>query len=126
MTDSRSNASIAARREVADVTRQLVALHDLSAHELAIKYEELFGKPSRSHNKAFLRKRIAWRIQELAEGGLSAAAQQRIEELSTRRGGGIATWPETEKDDDASGGCEIIRATGLAPSKTGHNPDAKP
>jgi hypothetical protein len=37
----------------------------------------------------FLRKRLAWRIQELAEGGLSERALARIEELG---GNALATW----------------------------------
>ena len=42
----------------------------------------MFGEPSRSRNKDFLRKKIAWRIQELAEGGLSRRAKARIRELA--------------------------------------------
>jgi len=49
--------------------------------ELAEKYLALFGQAARSRNKAFLMKRLAWRIQELAEGGLSERALARIEEL---------------------------------------------
>jgi hypothetical protein len=50
--------------------------------ELAEKYREVFGEPSRTRNKGHLRKRIAWRIQELAEGGLSLRALERIEQLA--------------------------------------------
>ena len=60
----------------------LAALGRMTGSELARKYVELFGQPARSHNKDFLRKRLAWRIQELTEGGLSERALARIEELA--------------------------------------------
>ena len=53
----------------------------MTGAELAEKYLALFGQAARSRNKDFLRKRLAWRIQELAEGGLSERALTRIEEL---------------------------------------------
>jgi len=66
---------------VAKTAAELAALADLTVSGLAKKYEELFGTPSRSRNKQFLRKRLAFKIQELAEGGLSPRALARIEEL---------------------------------------------
>ena len=52
-----------------------------SLGELREKHLEVFGEESRSHHKTFLRKRIAWRIQALAEGGLSERARRRAEDL---------------------------------------------
>src|SRR3954462_8597727 len=46
------------------------------------KYLEVFGEPSRSGNKAYLFKKLAWRLQSLAEGGLSERAKRRAEELA--------------------------------------------
>ncbi len=67
---------------VAKTAADLAALGSLTVAGLARKYEELFGTPSRSRNKEYLRKRLAFRIQELAEGGLSPKALARIEELN--------------------------------------------
>lgn len=78
MTTSPSNQ---ARRELADITEKLAELESMTVGQLAAKYQDLFGRPSRSRNKGYLKKQIAWRIQELAEGGLSERAQQRIAEL---------------------------------------------
>jgi hypothetical protein len=61
----------------------------MTGAELGEKYLVLFGQSARTHNKDFLRKRLAWRIQELAEGGLSERALARIEELG---GNALATW----------------------------------
>jgi hypothetical protein len=65
-----------------NVHQQLVALDAMTVSELAAKYREVFGQEARSRNKTYLAKRIAWRIQELAEGGLSDRAKRRIEELA--------------------------------------------
>jgi hypothetical protein len=71
----------AAARELGDVPTQLAALECMSVPELAEKYRELYGEPTGSRNKDYLRKRLAWRIQELAEGGLPERALAKIVEL---------------------------------------------
>src|SRR4051794_37807775 len=50
--------------------------------QLRERYLEVFGEPSRSGNKAYLFKKLAWRLQSLAEGGLSERAKRRAEELA--------------------------------------------
>lgn len=70
------------RAAAADLGAQLAALDKLTVAELVEKYREVFGVPTRTRNKDFLRKRVAWRIQELAEGGLSEKALARIEQLA--------------------------------------------
>ncbi len=62
---------------------ELAALGEMTGAEMAEKYLVLFGQPASSRNKHFLRKRLAWRIQELSEGGLSERALARIEELGS-------------------------------------------
>ncbi len=69
----------AAMRDLAD---QLIALKSMTVTELQARHREQFGVPTRSRNKQFLVKRIAWRMQEQAEGGLSAKAKARAEELA--------------------------------------------
>ena len=68
-------------RELGDVPTQLAALETMSVGELAEKFRELYGEPTRTRNKDYLRKRLAWRIQELAEGGLSASALSLVAQL---------------------------------------------
>jgi hypothetical protein len=69
------------RAAIATVAADLAALRLMTGPELADKYVSLFGCAPRSRNRDFLRKRLAWRIQELAEGSLSERALARIEEL---------------------------------------------
>jgi hypothetical protein len=57
-------------------------LRQMTVGELREKWLELYGEPSRSRNKDYLWRRLAWRIQELQYGGLSDRARARIEELA--------------------------------------------
>ena len=57
-------------------------LRQMSVAELRIRWRELYGEESRSRNKAFLFRRLAWRTQELAHGGLSDRARTRLEQLA--------------------------------------------
>ena len=82
MSGSNKGAIREERKAVAGVAVQLAALNAMTVAELRNKYENVFGEPTRSHNKDYLRKKIAWRIQEIAEGGLSERARARIEELA--------------------------------------------
>lgn len=65
-----------------NIKAQIAALTKMSPGQLREKHLEVFGEPTRSGNRAFLVKRIAWRIQSLAEGGLSERARQRAAELA--------------------------------------------
>jgi hypothetical protein len=65
-----------------DIAQELKALKNMCTAELREKYREVFDEETRSPNKDFLRKRIAWRIQALAYGDLSERARRRAEELA--------------------------------------------
>ena len=67
------------------IDKELAALRRMTAGELRAKYEELFGERSRSGNRDWLFRRCAWRVQALAEGGLSERARQRAKELARER-----------------------------------------
>jgi len=58
------------------------ALRRMTVTQLRQKYLEVFGETTNAANKDFLFKRIAWRIQSLAEGGLSERARRRAAELA--------------------------------------------
>jgi len=65
----------AMRKEIDELSRMTVG-------QLRQKYLEAFGEESRSNHKQFLFRRIAWRIQALAEGGLSERARRRALEIA--------------------------------------------
>ena len=64
------------------VIRQIHRLRQMTVGELQLEWMKVYGQPTRSRNKAFLWKRLAWRVQELQHGGLSDHARQRVRELA--------------------------------------------
>jgi hypothetical protein len=66
----------------AAVLKEIEGLRRLTVGELREKYREVFGEESRSNHKDFLFRRIAWRIQANAEGGLSERARRRALEIA--------------------------------------------
>jgi hypothetical protein len=64
------------------LAHELATLEQLTVAELRARYAELFGEETRVGNKLWLIRRIAWRLQALAEGDLSQRARQRAAELA--------------------------------------------
>ena len=54
----------------------------MTVSELREKFREVFGDDTNTRNKQWLIKRIAWRIQANALGGLSERAKRRAAELA--------------------------------------------
>jgi len=65
-----------------NVATELAALEAMTVNELRAKYAQVFGEETRVGNKAWLVKRIIWRLQALAEGDLSERARKRAAELA--------------------------------------------
>jgi hypothetical protein len=63
------------------VLAQLAALPEKTTAELKQMWRELYDRKPPPYNKPFLVKRLAYRIQELAYGGLSARAEAKLKEL---------------------------------------------
>ena len=67
---------------MSEAAKEVARLPEMPVAALRQRYAELFGDESRTGNKAWLIKQIAWRIQSLAEGGLSERARRRADELA--------------------------------------------
>jgi hypothetical protein len=65
------------------IGKELAALQRLTVKELRNRYAEVFGEPTNANNRAWLVKRLAWRLQALAEGDLSERARRRAAELAS-------------------------------------------
>jgi hypothetical protein len=65
-----------------NVTKEVAALGRMALKELRSRYAEAFGEGTNAANRAWLIKRIAWRLQALAEGDLSERARRRAAELA--------------------------------------------
>lgn len=64
------------------VTAEVAQLGKMSVTQLAARFEAIFGEPCRSRHRQYLIRRIAWRLQANAEGGLSERARKRADELA--------------------------------------------
>jgi hypothetical protein len=65
-----------------NISQEVAALRRLSVGQLRQRFTEVFGETTRVGNKPWLVKRIAWRLQALAEGDLSERARRRAAELA--------------------------------------------
>jgi hypothetical protein len=65
-----------------NVAKELAQMKRMSTPALRARYAEVFGEATLANNKPWLIKRIAWRLQALAEGDLSERARRRAEELA--------------------------------------------
>jgi len=61
------------------IQKELAALEDMTTRELRERYEEVFGEAARSSNRRWLQRRVAWRIQMLAEGDLATRTIERLQ-----------------------------------------------
>ena len=64
------------------IPKQIAALERMTVGQLQRRYTDVFGEAARSGNKQWLLRRIAWRIQALAEGDLATRAIERSRELA--------------------------------------------
>lgn len=65
------------------VTRQIIELENKSVEELKEIYNEIMPKPLTTHvRKEYLRPRIAYRLQELAFGGISDDVKSKLLEIA--------------------------------------------
>jgi hypothetical protein len=78
-----------------DVAKELAALQRMAPAQLREKYTEVFGEATVTKNRTWLIRRIAWRLQALAEGDLSERAKQRAAELA--RDADLRVIPPREK-----------------------------
>jgi hypothetical protein len=65
-----------------NIVNEVATLERLSVAQLRQRFAELFGEATAASNRAWLVKRIAWRMQALAEGDLSERARRRAAELA--------------------------------------------
>jgi Protein of unknown function (DUF2924) len=65
-----------------DLHQKLASLPHLRVNDLRSMYCEVFGEPTRANNRDWLTKRLAWRLQAQAMGGLSERAMARAKELA--------------------------------------------
>ena len=65
-----------------NIVNEVAALQRLTVGQLRQRFAEVFGEATHASNRTWLVKRIAWRLQALAEGDLSERARRRAAELA--------------------------------------------
>jgi hypothetical protein len=92
-----------------DVLRQVALLREASTSDLKLRWRELFGREPPPFNRAYLQDRLAYRIQELAYGGLKPETVARLEALGERLDGGNITLRRIRADDRPIAGTRLVR-----------------
>ena len=93
----------------ADVLGRLAALKTAATPALREQWRALFGTEPPPYNRRFLESRLAYRIQELAYGGLKPETLARLEALGEQLDGGKVTVRRMRGDDKPIAGTQLIR-----------------
>ncbi len=96
------------------IAKEIEKLRTMKVPELVKRYREVFGKKPRVKNKEWLWKRCAYQLQVVRYGGLSGAAQRRLEALIAE-----INLPAIENQRAVTGKLRAPRAPGIpAPGTT--------
>lgn len=93
----------------ADVLGRVAALRDTPTLELKQQWRELFGKEPTIFNRPYLISRLAYRIQELAYGGLRPETRARLEALGEQLDGGNVVLRRIRADSRPLAGTRLLR-----------------
>lgn len=86
------------------ITERLMQIQDMSLKELRLYWRELYGTDTPHYNRAFLLKRLSYRLQELSFGGLSDSVKSRI-----NQGIKLGTVPKPGKKSKPPAGTKLLR-----------------
>ena len=91
------------------IPARLAALKTTSTPDLKAQWRDLFETEPPPFNRRYLESRLAYRIQELAYGGLKPETLVRLEALGEQLDGGKVTVRKTRPDDKPIAGTHLIR-----------------
>jgi hypothetical protein len=92
-----------------DVLARLAALKTTPTPQLKRQWRDLFETEAPPYNRRFLESRLAYRIQELAYGGLKPETIERLEALAEQLDGGKLEVRRRRADDRPIAGTRLIR-----------------
>jgi hypothetical protein len=93
----------------ASVLAQLAALKGLPTPDLKRRWRDLFETEPPPYNRRFLESRLAYRIQELAYGGLKPETIDRLDALAEDLAGGNSGRRQRMVKDRPIAGTRLIR-----------------
>ena len=91
------------------VVKRVAALQTAAAPELKRLWREIFKEEPPPFNRRFLETRLAYRIQELAFGGLKRDTVKRLEQLGEKLDGGKGGIRRQRVDGRPIAGTRLIR-----------------
>ena len=91
------------------VLARVAALKKMPTAELKQQWQQLFETQAPPYNRRFLESRLAYRIQELAYGGLKPETVKRLEALGEQLDGGNIVLRRIRGDDKPIAGTRLIR-----------------
>ncbi len=91
------------------VLAQLAALKGASAPVLKTKWRALFDSEPPPYNRRFLESRLAYRIQELAYGGLKKETVERLRTLGKQYDSKAGVSPKNRPDRLPIAGTRLVR-----------------
>ena len=91
------------------VLARVAALRTAAMSELKQQWRDLFDREPPPYNRKFLESRLAYRIQELAYGGLKPETIERLKALGEQLDGGDIAVRRIRGDDRPITGTRLIR-----------------
>ena len=91
------------------ILARIAALKSTPVPALKSQWRELFGTEPPPYNRRFLESRLAYRIQELAYGGVKPETIARLEALGEQLDGGKVEVRKKRADDGPIAGTKLIR-----------------
>jgi hypothetical protein len=91
------------------VLRRVAALETRPIADLKQQWRDLFESEPPPYNRRFLEHRLAYRIQELAYGGLKPSTLKRLRELAEELDGGDPARRRRHHQDRPISGTRLIR-----------------
>ena len=91
------------------VLARIAALKTMAAPELKQKWRELFDTEPPPYNRRFLESRLAYRVQELAYGGLKLETVERLVALGEQLDGGNIAVRKAKANSRPIAGTQLIR-----------------
>jgi hypothetical protein len=92
-----------------DVPARLAALAGMPIGALKAEWRRLFGSEPPPYNRRFLESRLAYRIQELAYGGLKRETLERLEALGEQIDGRNLTLRRIRREQRPIAGTRFLR-----------------
>ncbi len=91
------------------VLARIVALKSMPIDQLKKTWRDLYSTEPPAYNRRFLENRLAYRLQELAYGGLKTSTVRRLEELGDQLDGGNPRVRSRRVDSRPLAGTRLIR-----------------